>query len=214
MIRLAVLASGEGTNLEAIARAIDRGRLDGRIVLVASDRAGAGALARARRLGLATALVERDAYAGRTGHETALAAAIAGAGPVDVAVLAGYMRLAGPVLRRACPAMINLHPSLLPSFPGLDAIGQALRAGVRVTGCTVHFVDEGIDTGPIIAQRAVPVLAGDDPVRLGARVHRAEHRLLPEVLSLLAAGRVRRSGRLVEVLPAPPGAGHEQEGIR
>lgn len=202
MIRLAILASGEGTNLEAVQRAIEGGRLDARIVVVLSDRAGAGALARARRHGLEAVVVERRAFADRDGHERAMVEAARRAGGVDLTVLAGYLRIAGPVLRNALWPMINLHPALLPSFPGLHAVEEALAAGVRVTGCTVHFVDDAVDSGPIIAQRAVPVREEDDAGRLLARIHRAEHRLLPEVIGLMAAGRVRLEGRRVRILPA------------
>ena len=204
MIRLAVLASGKGTNLEALAAAIEAGRLDARIAVVLSDRPAAGALARARAHDLPAAAVQRPEGGDRDAHERALARAAREAAPggVDLTVLAGYMRVAGPVLRAALEPMINLHPSLLPSFPGRDAAAQALRAGVRVTGCTVHFVDAGVDTGPIIAQRAVDVREGDDEARLMARIHRAEHRLLPAVVGLFAAGRVRLEGRRVRVLPA------------
>lgn len=199
MIRLGVLASGEGTNLEAIRRAIAAGRLDARIAVVGTDRPEAGAAGRARRHGLSLAAVDRAGFGSRVDYERALVDALEAAGSVDVMVLAGYMRIAGPTLRAAYPTMINLHPSLLPSFPGLHAVEQALEAGVRITGCTVHFVDAGLDTGPIIAQRAVSVREGDDARRLGARIHRAEHRLLPEVLSWMAAGRVRLEDGRVEV---------------
>ncbi|MCL6595881.1 MAG: phosphoribosylglycinamide formyltransferase [Firmicutes bacterium] len=201
MIRLAVFASGEGTNLEAILAAIAAGRLDAEVAAVASDRPECGAVARARRHGLPTWALCPSDFPDKAAYERALAAAVTGRGEVDVAVLAGYMRIAGPVLRETFPCMVNLHPSLLPCFPGRDAVAQALAAGVRVTGCTVHFVDEGVDTGPIIAQRAVAVRPGDDAERLRARIQRAEHRLLPEVLSLFAQGRIRREGRRVEILP-------------
>lgn len=201
MIRLAVFASGEGTNLEAILAAIAAGRLDAEVAAVASDRPECGAVARARRHGLPTWALCPSDFPDKAAYERALAAAVTGRGEVDVAVLAGYMRIAGPVLRETFPCMVNLHPSLLPCFPGRDAVAQALAAGVRVTGCTVHFVDEGVDTGPIIAQRAVAVRPDDDAERLRARIQRAEHRLLPEVLSLFAQGRIRREGRRVEILP-------------
>ncbi len=199
MMRLAVLASGEGTNLEAVAAAIEAGRLAAEVAIVVCDRAGAGAIARAKAHGLACALIERRAHAGRDAHERAILAAVAAAGGADLGVLAGYMRIAGSVLRAAPWPLINLHPSLLPSFPGMHAVEQALAAGVRVTGCTVHFVDAGVDTGPIIAQRAVAVREGDSAQGLTRRIHRAEHRLLPEVLSLFAAGRVRLEGRRVRI---------------
>jgi phosphoribosylglycinamide formyltransferase 1 len=202
MSRLAVLASGAGTNLEAIQHAIEAGRLSARIAIVLCDRPGAGALGRARAHGLHAVLVERRAFADRDGHERALVDEVRRAGGADLTVLAGYLRIAGPVLREALWPMINLHPALLPGFPGLNAVEEALAAGVKVTGCTVHFVDEGVDSGPIIAQRAVPVREGDDAKRLRARIHRAEHRLLPEVIGLMAAGQVRLEGRRVRILSA------------
>jgi phosphoribosylglycinamide formyltransferase-1 len=203
VIRLAVFVSGEGTNLEAIGRAIASGRLDARIAAVASDRPGCRALTRARRRGLATVAVAASAYAGRDAFERALVAALAPYGPFDLGVLAGYMRLAGPTLRAVAPVFINLHPSLLPAFPGLDAVGQALKAGVRVTGCTVHVVDAGMDTGPIVAQRAVVVRDGDDRASLGRRIQRVEHRLVPQVLSWWAAGWVHlEDGRVRVDAPA------------
>lgn len=202
MIRLAVLASGEGTNLEAVQRAIEAGDLLARVSIVVCDRPGAGVVARAQAHGLVCRILERRAFAGRDAYERAILEAVAAVGGADLGVLAGYMRVAGPVLRAAPWPMINLHPSLLPSFPGLGAVAQALEAGVRVTGCTVHFVDAGVDTGPIIAQRAVAVREGDDPERLARRIHRAEHRLLPAVLALFAAGRVRLEEGRVRVLGA------------
>lgn len=202
MIRLAVLASGEGTNLEAVERAIEAGELLARVSIVVCDRPGARVVARAQAHGLRCRILERRAFADRDAYERTILEAVAGVGGADLGVLAGYMRVAGPVLRAAPWPMINLHPSLLPSFPGLGAVEQALAAGVRVTGCTVHFVDGGVDTGPIIAQRAVAVREGDDPERLARRIRRAEHRLLPAVLALFAAGRVRLEGRRVRILGA------------
>ena len=206
MIRLCVLASGEGTNLEAVQAAIEAGRLDARVALVVCDSPGAGVLRRAAARGIPARLVERRAFRQREAYERAILAAVGEAGGADLTLLAGYMRVAGPLLLQALWPLVNLHPSLLPSFPGLDAVGQALRAGVRVTGCTVHFLERGVDSGPIIAQRAVAVRQGDDAGRLLARVHRAEHRLVPETLALFAAGRVRLEGRRVRILSAAAAA--------
>jgi phosphoribosylglycinamide formyltransferase-1 len=181
--RVAVLASGEGTNLQAL--------LDARlpVVVVGSDRPQARALLRARAAGVPT-LVGRDL--------TRWSEALAPFQP-DVVVLAGFLRILPEAFVRS-HACINVHPSLLPAFPGLRAPEQALRYGVKVTGCTVHYVDAGVDTGPIILQAPVPVLPGDTPETLHARIQVEEHRLLPEAVRLHLAGRLRRSGRHVEVI--------------
>jgi phosphoribosylglycinamide formyltransferase-1 len=181
---IAVLASGEGTNLQAL---LDAGLP---VAVVGSNRAEAGALRRARRAGLPT-LVVRDPARWRQ----ALAPY-----PVRLVVLAGYLRLLPADFVAAYPC-INVHPSLLPAFPGLRAPEQALAYGVRVSGCTVHFVDAGVDSGPIILQAAVPVHEDDTPERLHARIQVEEHRLLPEAVRLFLAGRLRVEGRRVRILP-------------
>jgi phosphoribosylglycinamide formyltransferase-1 len=183
-----VLVSGRGSNLRAIFEAIDAGRCRARVAAVISDRARAPALELAAARGVPTAVVRPADHGGRAGWDPALAEAIATHAP-SLVVLAGFMRIVGPaVLERFAGRVINVHPALLPAFPGLDAAAQAVRAGVRISGCTVHVVDAGVDTGPILAQAAVPVLSGDTPEALHARIQRCEHALLPAVIDAVARG--------------------------
>lgn len=199
-MNLAVLASGSGTNLQALIDARRDGTLPAEIALVLSDRPAAPALDRARAVGIATAVVRPRDFPERGASDAALAAACARAG-ADLIVLAGYMRILGPAfLDRYAGRCLNVHPSLLPAFPGLDAPAQALAYGVRVTGCTVHLVDAGTDTGPIVLQEPVPVEPGDTPETLHRRIQSAEWRLLPEAVRLFAAGRLRLEGRRVEIV--------------
>ena len=190
-LRLGVLCSGSGTNLQAILDACADHSLAARVVVVLSSRPDALALTRAARAGVPThVLVSRD-FASREAHDAALVTLLREAG-AEAVVLAGYMRLVTSVLLDAFPdRVLNIHPSLLPSFPGIDAQRQALDHGVAISGCTVHLVDTGTDTGPIIAQAAVPVGAADTRDSLAARILRQEHRLLVSVLSWLAADRLR-----------------------
>jgi phosphoribosylglycinamide formyltransferase-1 len=188
--KLVVLASGSGTNLQAI---LDRlhCRAGIEVTGVGSDKPGARALERARGAGVETAAFPRDAYAGREARDAALAEWVEARG-ADLVALAGYMQLLSPAfVARFRNRIVNVHPALLPSFPGLDAIGQALAAGVEVTGVTVHFVDEGVDTGPPILQREVPVPADRDRERLEAEIHAVEHELYPEAIRMIARGLVR-----------------------
>jgi phosphoribosylglycinamide formyltransferase-1 len=214
-MRLGVLASGSGTNLQALLDGCAARRLDAEVALVLSNVPGAGALARAAAAGVAHACLPSKGLTDRAAYDAALVERLAGAG-VELVCLAGYMRLVTPTFLRAfgptpatrgCPRVVNVHPALLPAFPGLHAQAQALAAGVRLAGCTVHFVDEGTDTGPIIAQAAVPVLDGDDEARLAARILVEEHRLYPEAVGWLAAGRLSLSGRRVHLDGAAPAAG-------
>lgn len=192
---IAVLASGQGTNLEAILTAIEESRVAARVVLVISDRAAAPALERARRRGIKALHVEPKFYRTREEFDSAVVGELRQAG-VALVVLAGFMRLLSPVLVRAFPLQImNIHPALLPSFPGTDGVEQALAYGVKVTGCTVHFVDEGLDTGPIILQEAVPVLEGDTVETLHQRIHAAEYRLYPRAIDLFCRDKIRVEGR-------------------
>lgn len=192
-----VLASGTGSNLQAILdRAHGRQAAGGgpriEVVGVGSDKAGALALDRARQAGIATGVFPSEDYPSRELRDQALGDWIDGLG-ADLVVLAGYMQiLSAPFVERFRDRAINLHPALLPAFPGLDAIGQALDHGVKVTGVTVHFVDEGVDTGPVIAQRPVEVPPDGDRRRLEAAIHEVEHELLTEAIDLLASGRVRK----------------------
>mgnify|MGYP002778109851 CR=1 FL=1 len=196
---LVVLISGRGSNMEAIAHACMAGRCPARIALVVADRADAPGLAQARALGLACAVVPRDAHASRDAFDVALAEAVAAASP-DWVVLAGFMRLLSDAfLSRFAGRVVNIHPSLLPAFPGLATHKRALEAGVRVHGATVHLVTPVLDSGPILAQAAVPVLDGDDEPRLADRVLAAEHRLYPRTLAWLAEGRLRLAGARCEL---------------
>ena len=198
MITLGVLVSGEGSNLQAILDAIAAGSLDARVALVLSNRAGVGALARATRAGVPAEVIDHKAHSDRESFDAALVGARRARG-VEWVVLAGFMRLLTPVLLDAFPMrVVNIHPALLPSFPGVDAQQQALDYGVRLSGCTVHLVDRGTDTGPIIAQAAVAIRAGDTAETLRERILRREHELLPTVLQWIAEGRVHveaRAGR-------------------
>jgi len=188
--RLVVLASGNGSNLQAI---IDRvhGRDGIRVVGVGSDKPEARALERARAADVETATFLRDDYPDRESRDAAMAEWI-GLLEADLVALAGYMQLlSAGFVAHFRNRIVNVHPALLPDFPGLDAIGQALAAGVEVTGVTVHFVDEGIDTGPTIVQREVPVPTGGDRAALEQAIHATEHELYPEAIRMIAAGRVR-----------------------
>lgn len=189
-ITLGVLVSGNGTNLQAILDAIAAGRLDARVALVISNKPGVPALARAERAGVPHLVISHREHPNREAFDAELVRALRGAG-VEWVALAGFMRVLSAVFLDAYAGrVINIHPALLPSFPGIDAQRQALEHGVKITGCTVHFVDSGVDTGPIIAQRAVPVLPGDDEATLSQRIHAVEHELYVEVLSDIAAGRI------------------------
>jgi phosphoribosylglycinamide formyltransferase-1 len=189
-LRLCVLVSGRGSNLRALAAAIDQGSCAAAIASVISDREDAAALSFARERGVTTDLVRPKQYADRAAWDSALADAIRAHAP-DLVVLAGFMRLLGQaVLTQFHHRIVNVHPSLLPAFPGVDAPAQAIKKGVTLSGCTVHLVDEGVDTGPILAQAAVPVLSNDDASSLHARIQVAEHALLPAVVSAIAAGKI------------------------
>jgi phosphoribosylglycinamide formyltransferase 1 len=187
--KLGVLGSGKGSNFRAIAEAIRLGKLDAEIALVISDVEEAGILKFARDLGFRAEFVAPGKFKTKMEPEAEerVVDLLLGAG-VDLVVLAGYMRMVKAPLLNAFPRrIINIHPSLLPAFPGMESWRQALDAGVRVTGCTVHFVDAGMDTGEMIAQREVPVLPGDTAETLHARIQVEEHRLYPEVIARLCA---------------------------
>ena len=199
MLKLAVLASGSGSNLQAMIDAIAAGALPAKIQLVLSDKADAFALERAKQAGIPTVVISPQAFATREEYDRQVVAAIQQY-EVDVVALAGYMRIVTPEFLQAFPQrVVNIHPALLPAFPGLHGQRQAWEYGVKVSGCTVHFVDEGTDTGPIIAQATVPVLDTDDADTLAARILEQEHRLYPHVLKLLAEGRVSIEGRRVKI---------------
>ncbi|MGH2965468.1 MAG: phosphoribosylglycinamide formyltransferase [Solirubrobacterales bacterium] len=187
--RLAVLVSGTGTNLQAILDGL-HGRDGVEVAAVASNKSGAMGLERARGAGVEARVFERAEHANRASRDAAIAEWLEGIG-VDLIVLAGYMELLSPgFVQRFRDRIVNVHPALLPSFPGLDPIGQALEHGVGVTGVTVHFVDEGVDSGPIILQRAIEVPYTRDRSELEEKIHRVEHELLPEAVRMIAAGAV------------------------
>jgi len=192
-LALGVLVSGTGTNLQAILDATRDGSLDARVSCVISNRTEAMALERAARAGVPALAIPHQTFDTRAAFDRALVSALREHG-AEWIVLAGFMRVLTPELLRAFPGrVVNVHPSLLPSFPGTNAMRQALAHGVKLTGCTVHFVDEGVDSGQIIAQRAVEVVDGDDEHTLAERMHAAEHALLVGVLRDIAGGRVRPS---------------------
>ena len=188
-LKIAVLGSGKGSNFRSILNAILAGQLNARPVLAVSDVPGAGILTLADNLGVPTELIQEPKYRTRLSEdvERALVNTLKASG-AELIVLAGYFRVVKAPLLEAFPRkIINIHPSLLPAFPGLEAWRQAIDAGVSTTGCTVHFVDPGIDTGEVIARSEVTVLAGDTPETLHARIQEAEHRLYPEVIKRFAA---------------------------
>ena len=199
MTTLGILVSGSGTNLQAILDAVASGRLRTKIGVVLSNVATAKALDRAKAAGVETAVVDHKAYPSREAFDASVVEVLRAKG-VDCVVLAGFMRLVTPVLLDAFKnRVVNIHPALLPAFPGVHGQKQALDYGVRVSGCTVHFVDAGMDTGPIIAQATVPVLDDDTEDTLKARILEQEHALLPEVLQWISDGRVE------VVPPSAPG---------
>ncbi len=195
VIDIAVLISGSGTNLQALIDAQQAGVLGARIAVVVSDRADARGLQRASGAGIATEVISWSS--GRGASTEALCDLVSSHG-AELLVLAGFMRILGPeAVRRFPDRIINIHPSLLPSFPGAHAVEQALEYGSKVTGVTVHLVDEEVDHGPVIIQEAVPVLDGDDVASLHRRIQEAEHRLFPEAVAAMAQGRINVSGRKV-----------------
>jgi phosphoribosylglycinamide formyltransferase 1 len=186
MIRLAVLLSGRGSNFQAIHDAIQAGALDAAIVCVISNRPDAAGIARAREYGYDTHILDHKTFADRSAHERAVLAVLDEAQP-DYIVLAGYMRLlSAAFVARWRHRILNIHPSLLPSFPGVDAQAQAVRHGVKISGCTVHLVDEHLDAGPILLQRAVEVRDDDTPETLSERILVEEHKAYVDALRLLS----------------------------
>ncbi len=195
--RIAVLASGGGTNLQSIIDQQQNGILPVAIALVISNNPGAGALERAQQAGINTLCINHRDYSAREDFDRALVEALQQA-EVDLVVLAGFMRIITPIMLQAFPQrIINIHPALLPAFPGLNVQQQALDYGARFSGCTVHFVDAGVDTGPIIVQAVVPILPGDSAATLAERILEQEHRIYPQAIQWLAEDRVRIDGRRV-----------------
>lgn len=198
MKRIGVLLSGRGSNLQALVDAARRGELGGEVAVVVSNVETAPGLERARGAGIPTAF--RDHRGKKREAFDAEVVEILRAHRVDLVCLAGFMRLLSPVFVRAFPGrIVNIHPALLPAFPGLDAQRQAFEYGAKVSGATVHLVDEGLDSGPIVAQEAVSVLSSDTPETLAARILEVEHRLYPRAVRLLLEGRCRVEGRRVIV---------------
>jgi phosphoribosylglycinamide formyltransferase-1 len=189
--RIAVFISGSGSNMLALAKACEASDFPADIVAVFSDKPTAGGIAKAQALGIATHVFERKGYPSKTEHEAAILAALDAVAP-DFVCLAGYMRLlSGDFIQRYEGRILNIHPSLLPLFPGLHTHQRALDAGVMVAGCTVHFVTEGMDEGPVIAQSVVPILPGDTADDVAARVLTVEHTSYPLALRLVAEGKIR-----------------------
>jgi phosphoribosylglycinamide formyltransferase 1 len=198
-VKLGVLISGEGSNLQAIIDAVGRGELRADIRLVISNKAGAHGLERARRAGIAAQFIDHRRFASREEFDRELVAAL-NAYQIELVACAGFMRLLSPVMIKAFPNRImNIHPALCPAFPGVDAQRAACDYGVRFSGCTVFFVADGVDDGPIIVQAVVPVLQNDDEQRLAARIHAAEHRIYPYAIRLFQEGRLEVRGRKVLV---------------
>ena len=198
-IRLGVLASGRGSNLQAIIAAIEKGTLDAVVAVVISNKMEAPALERARKHGAPAVFLDPKVAPGREDYDRNILEQLR-VYNVALVVLAGYMKIVTSVLLEAYDErMMNIHPSLLPAFPGLAAQKQALDWGVKVSGCTVHFVTEGVDAGPIIRQAAVPVLETDTEESLAARILVEEHRIYPEAIQLFAQGRLTVEGRMVRI---------------
>lgn len=198
-LRVGVLGSGKGSNFVALAEAIHSGRVPAEVAVVLSDVESAGILERARERNLPARFIPPGKFRTKLDDEAeaAFVSALREAG-VELVVLAGFMRIIKSGLLNAFPnRVINIHPSLLPSFPGLEAWKQALDHGVKFTGCTVHFVDAGVDSGPIIGQQTVPVLDGDTPESLHQRIHAAEHDLYPKCVAAIARGKLEVRGRRV-----------------
>ncbi|MDZ4169252.1 MAG: phosphoribosylglycinamide formyltransferase [Coriobacteriia bacterium] len=205
-LRLGVLISGSGSNLQAIIDASEAGELNAAVAVVISSREDAYGLERARRHGIEVVWVDRSACPDASGFNAAIRDELKARG-VDLVVMAGYMRLLGVEVLDAYPLrVVNLHPALLPSFPGAHGISDAFEHGVKVTGVTVHFADEVFDRGPIIAQEAVAIAEDDTVESLEAKIHEVEHRLYPAALQLIAQGRVRVEGRKVHIDPPMPEA--------
>ncbi len=200
-LKLGVLVSGRGTNLQAILNAISSGELDAEVTLVICNHSGAQAIERAKAAGVPAEVYELRDYPSRLAKQRAIASRFEETG-VDLVVCAGWDRvLKAEVVRRFAGRVINIHPSLLPAFGGgLHAISDALKYGVKVTGCTVHFVTEEVDEGPIISQAAVPVLSSDTEETLAERIHSEEHRLLIEAIKLYSEGRLQLVGRIVSIV--------------
>jgi phosphoribosylglycinamide formyltransferase 1 len=203
-VKLGVLISGEGTNLQAIIDAVDRGDLKADVRVVISNKPTANGLERARRRGVAAIVIEHRHFSSREAFDNALVASLRHH-DVELVICAGFMRLLSPVMIAAFrDRIMNIHPALCPAFSGLDAQKQALDYGARFSGCTVFFVTEGVDDGPVIVQAVVPVLQDDDEPALAARIHAEEHRIYPFAIRLYQEGRLELRGRKVYIRDASP----------
>ena len=199
MINLGVLISGRGSNLQAIIDACESGKIPAKVAVVISNVATAGGLERAKKHNIPVVVIDNRQYKDKNTYELEIVKALQ-AHKVELVCLAGYMRIVGQVLLEHFPMkMINIHPSLLPSFPGLHAQKQALDHGVLITGCTVHYVDSGCDTGPIIIQSAVPIMEKDDENKLAERILAQEHLIYPQAIKLIAEGKLKLEGRKVRI---------------
>lgn len=200
-LKIGVLVSGRGSNLQAIIDAGENGEIKARVAVVVSDKADAFALERAKKHGIKTAVLDIRKFKSKDDYEKAIVKEFKTEN-VGLLCLAGYMKIVGHILLKEFKGrMINIHPALLPSFPGLHAQKQAFDYGVKVSGCTVHFVDEGCDTGPVIVQAAVPVLEHDTEITLSERILEQEHKIYVEAVKLFCEGRLKIVGRKVRVLP-------------
>ncbi|MBU0630430.1 MAG: phosphoribosylglycinamide formyltransferase [Candidatus Margulisbacteria bacterium] len=199
MLKLGILISGQGSNLQAIIDACESGKVPAKIVVVISNNPDAYGLERARKHNLPAVAIDHRIYSDRNTYELEIVKVLQQHG-VELVCLAGYMRIVGEVLLRHYQGkMVNIHPALLPSFPGLHAQRQALEHGVLITGCTVHFVDEGCDTGPIIIQSAVPIMEKDTEETLSERILQQEHAIYPEAIRLIAEDKLKIEGRRVRL---------------
>ncbi len=201
MLPLAILASGRGSNFQTLVRCIEEGKLAARVALLLSNKPDCGAVEFARVKGIPVWAEPHAAYADREAFDRAMLSAMSVAG-VRAVVLAGYMRLlSAPFVRAYAGRILNLHPALLPAFPGARGGTDALAYGVKISGCSVHFVEEALDSGPLVIQAAVPVNAGETEDGLMPRIHALEHRILPQAVQWLAQDRLRLEGRVVRLLP-------------
>jgi len=199
MLKLGILVSGRGSNLQAIIDSIEKGKLEASIELVVSDNPDALALERCKKHGIEHAVVRRKDFSSREDFEDKIAIKLKEKG-VELVVLAGFMRvLSGTFLKHFPKKVINIHPSLIPAFQGLNAQKQAVEFGVKFSGCTVHIVDESIDAGPVIVQAVVPLMPGDTVESLSERILEYEHRILPQAIQWFSEGRIKVKGRVVEV---------------
>ncbi len=202
-LRLGVLASGGGTNLQSLIDCCTDNSLTAEIAIVISNNPDAGALSRAKKAGIKTCCINHRDFDKRAAFDNRVVQQLQESG-VELVVLAGFMRIVGPIFLEAFPQqIINIHPALLPAFPGLHVQQQAIDYGARFSGCTVHFVDNGVDTGPIILQAVVPVLEEDRVDDLAARILVEEHKIYPQAIQLFAEGRLQIEGRRVNILPDP-----------